>query len=288
MKKILSIVAAFTMVATMMSSFVASAAVTPTADVTATVMTNDEFYAVAEMDIPEGYVMYNVTVDLSDFGTLNRTKEGLKYSGRKLKVAQIDLLGLGEYADKDMTMVMSNCFDQTVSEGFDGTKFTAAYASAGEATAYPLSAAEGITTVDDVYSVLVGVPSTESFEIDYAFTYSFTTYSKGTPGTSEEGTVTGTVTFGESAPVVDDVWTSDEVPSIEAGKKVVAHSENVTVTADSRVEITVDGTSRLFGSAIGEYLAKKDIILDGEATANVRFALLVNEAANEITFNVVD
>lgn len=87
-------------------------------------------------------------------------------------------------------------------------------------------------------------------------------------------------------PVVDDVWTSDEVPSIEAGKKVVAHSENVTVTADSRVSITVDGTTKLFGETISAYLAKKDIILDGEATANVRFALLVDEAANNITFNV--
>lgn len=296
MKKILSIVAALSMAATMMSSLVVSAAINPTVNVDATVMTNDEFYAVAEMDIPEGYVMYNVTVDMSDFGELNRVKEGLKYSGRKLKVAQIDLLGLGEYADKDMTMVISNCFDQSVSEGFDGSKFTAAYASPSEATAYPTSAASGITVVDDVYSILVGVPSTEPFEIDFSYTYSITTYSKGTPGTAENGTVTGKASFGEVVPPqppVEEktVWTSADDASIPADKQIIADVANVTgITKDTRVTVSNGSEEKTFGNNIFAFLRESGLEIADDATvdAEIRFAILapIDADADAFTFSV--
>lgn len=252
MKKLISIVASFSIAFSMIFS-VSAAEFNPTADVSATIMTNDEFKAIADSDIPSGYTMYKLSVDLSKIGELTYYKEGLKYSGRKLDTAQLDLFDLLTYVDADYTMMLSNCFESSsVTEGFDGTNYFAGYSTAAVASAYPLVAGEStdvVTAIDDVYTVLVGVPSAEPFTVNYQFKYCFTVYSKGTPSADDadiqKGSITGTVTFGTA--------TTGDVTKIDADEQTVG------VQADQSVKTyeSTDGTQK--------YLKHIATVLDGAA-----------------------
>lgn len=291
MKKIISLVAACAMVATMFTSFVTvSADIAPTTTAVAQKLTNDEFKAIAESDIPEGYAVYNVTFKLANFGELTSYKEGLKYSGRKLKSAQVSIPNVSKYVDTDILLTMSNVFNAaSVSEGVDTSidTFTVAKAADAVGTAYPMSVvSEPVTAIDDVYTILMGLKTTESITMDYTFVGGINTYTKGTPSNPEDFTINGTITFGTPAPAAK----LDKVVISGATATTLTVGDEVTLTAKAYNDDETEKATAIAWTVEGDAVTVADGLVKAvkEGTATVTATAVDGEITKSasVTFTV--
>ena len=290
MKKIISLVAACAMIATMATSFVTVSAASKTikADVAVSKMTDSDFSEIMDESIPEGKEAYKAIFGISDFGELNCTIAAKKHSGVKLSTAQIDIPGLGADADTYWTMSASNCFDATLTEGFEGDNFSTMFSDAGAAVAYPLTAASGITSIDSVFELVIVVPTGYSKTLDYKFTGMTTEYSKGiaVSGSEIDLFADGKITIGTPAPATK----LDKVVISGATATTLTVGDEVTLTAKAYNDDETEKAAAIAWTVEGDAVTVADGLVKAvkEGTATVTATAVDGEITKSasVTFTV--
>lgn len=304
MKKIISIVSAIAMVATMATSFVSVSAGSEdefvgsiaTTSAVATKLTASQFEEIAEEDLAAGMVPYKVEFSLGSIGDLTCTRKQGKYSGRKLVSAQLVIPSLkaNDKVNADYVWLTENAFNSVVTEGFKENDYTLAYAAAAVSGAYPLeTVSSAVRTVDGVYTVLMTLNTEKTVTIDYEMRAGVNTYTSSTitGGENEAYIATGTITFGEAA-TLDKVKIADDAVrnmkvggdniTLEAKAYNTDEAENtaakITWSSDTPAVATVDATTGVVtavaeGTAVITATAK-----DGEITKTASVTVNVAKA----------
>jgi hypothetical protein len=294
MKKILSVVAALSVFATMMTSFVSvyadQADFVPTITATVTSLSNDEFKDIMDEDIPEGDAAYNLHIALSDFGEIGKTKSGAKYSGRVFQVNQLDLVAINEYADRDYFMAIDGCIKGTVTEGFNAktNRYVAAQVGATVTDCYPLDAGTTETEIPDVYNILVVLNTTDAVTIDVEYTFGFVTYTKSVPGDTEEGMVTTQVTFAQEEETKDPT-----VANLELDKTSVNLDLNGTTSATVKATVTMDpaeaeAAAVEWTSNNTDVATVEDGVITAKAVGDATITATAGDHSVEVAVKVVD
>lgn len=268
MKKIISIVSAIAMVATMATSFVSVSAGSEdgfvgsiaTTSAVATKLTASQFKEIAEEDLAPGMVPYKVEFSLGSIGDLTCTKKQGKYSGRKLVSAQLVIPSLkaNDKVNADYVWLTENAFNGIVTEGFKENDYTLAYAAAAVGGAYPLeTVTSAVTAVDGVYTVLMTLNTEETVTIDYEMRAGVNTYTSNavTGGENEAYKATGTITFGEVAKA-----TLDKVEIAgEATRDMKVGGDTITLSATAKnTDDTANTTAKITWSSDASTIASVD------------------------------
>ena len=201
MKKIISLVAALSMAATMMVSFttVHAERVATTVDVKATVMTNDEYKAIANADIPAGAAAYTIEVDLSGIdadgygsGLYRDTMGGSTEYTLGLNAMQLSVLDILDklYSTTSTLPVppftaTTNYYYGMTSDSKIGTskiyesQMNTIFNANSAAEAYPTTSvayANMLTSLDNAMKYYVLVNTTDAFALSYKGEVQYTSY----------------------------------------------------------------------------------------------------------------
>ena len=241
-KKIVSLFAALTMAATMISSFatVASADGAPAVSNVVAKMTNEDFNSWYGEDIPAGYDAYSVTTNVENLGELSATKVGIRINGTRLYNLGVtftfeDVSNI----NTDYSATLASAITDAPNGGFDGSSYSAVF-TGNASTAYPtttMTIADG--KIDEAFFTVFVVAAGKSLKVtNVAATTGVATYSGGniTDGTDKKfgaGQALGDVSYDKKEFVMGEVTPPEPVvTSIDiAGDDTVAAEGTATYTA---------------------------------------------------------
>ncbi|GEM_PF-6956669 len=241
-KKIVSLFAALTMAATMISSFatVASADGAPAVSNVVAKMTNEDFNSWYGEDIPAGYDAYSVTTNVENLGELSATKTGIRINGTRLSNLGVTFTFEDvSNVNTDYSATLASAITDAPAANFDGLTYSMVF-TGNATTAYPsttMTIADG--KIDEAYFTVFVVTAGTSLKVtNVAATTKVATYNGGNIVVGSEkpygaGQALGDVSYDKKEFVMGEVTPPEPVvTSIEiAGDDTVAAEGTAAYTA---------------------------------------------------------